>query len=91
MSWMIVRGVYSLLTLYMLLVLFRWASPWLQVDLWSPRLRWVRALTDPVLDWVRRTLPPLGPFDFTPIVVVFGAWIIRQVTCNIMAGVLLQI
>ena len=56
---LLLHTVYSGLTLYMMLILVRWAAPWLQIDLWNHRLRWIGRLTDPALDLVRRKLPPL--------------------------------
>ena len=79
--------VYNGLTLYMMLILLRWAAPYLQLDLWNRRLRWIARLTDPVLDWVRRHLPSLGPFDFAPWALLLGIWMVRELSLALMTGV----
>lgn len=79
-----VRAVYSLATLYMLLLLLRWIGAWLELDLMSPRLRWIPALTDPLIGWVRRRLPALGPFDFAPVAALLGVWILRELAVSLL-------
>ncbi len=74
---MIARAIYSLLTLYMILILLRWAAPWLQLDLYSRRLSWIKRLTDPLISLVRRFLPPVGPVDFAPFGALFLVWVVR--------------
>lgn len=37
------------------------------------------AITEPVLGPVRRMMPPLGGFDLSPIIVIFGVQILRGV------------
>ena len=82
---MIVRAVYSGLTLYMLLILLRWVAPWLQLDLHSRRLRWMFQLTDPLIDALRRVLPPMGPMDFGPIAALFVVWIVRTLSVGFLS------
>ncbi len=77
---MVIRAVYSGLTLYMLLILLRWISPWLQLDLRNRRLRWVTRLTDPLIDGLRRVLPPMGPMDFGPVAALFVVWVVRSIS-----------
>lgn len=72
----LVRTVYSLLTLYMMLILLRWLGPWLQLDIYG-RWRWLGRLTDPLVNKIRRFLPPVGSMDFAPLGAVFLVWIVR--------------
>lgn len=81
-----IRAVYSLMTLYMMLILLRWLAPWLQIDLYRPRLRWVRTITDPLIDQLRKYLPLRGPFDFAPLAAVFAVWLARTLLVGIMGG-----
>lgn len=74
------RAVYSLLTLYMLLLLLRWFGPYLELDFYAPRLRWIARATDPFVTLLRRTLPPLGPMDLAPLVSVLVTWLVRDLT-----------
>lgn len=73
-----VRAFVSLTTLYMLLILLRWVGAWIELDLHNPRLRWIPVLTDPLIGWVRRILPAMGPFDFAPLAALLGVWLLRE-------------
>ena len=75
----VIRAIlYSLLSLYMLVILLRWTAAWLEINLFAPRWAWVSRLTDPLLHWVRKHLPPMGgTFDWAPIATLLGVWIIR--------------
>ena len=63
----------GLVDLFVMLVFVRVVLSWFPVD---PRgavgqvARLVSAVTDPVMDPVRRVLPSVGPIDISPIVVV---------------------
>lgn len=81
-----IRAVSALLTLYMLLILLRWTAPWLEFDIHSPRWRWIARLTDPLLDLVRRVLPPMGPMDFGPLGALFVVWLVRVLSCSALLG-----
>lgn len=80
------RAVQSLLTLYMMLILVRWAAGWLQLDLRDWRLRWIPRLTDPFVDRVRRLLPPLGPVDLSTFAALFFVWIVRAIVVLVLLG-----
>jgi len=82
------RGAHDLLTLYMMLILLRWVSPWLELDVQSPRLRWICTLTDPLINALRRALPPMGPMDFGPLAAVFVVWVVRALSVGLLASVL---
>ena len=83
------RTVYSLLTLYMMMILLRWTSAWIELDLHQPRLRWICRLTDPLITKMRQILPHMGPIDFGPIAALFLVWLVRIVSLNILASVTL--
>jgi YggT family protein len=43
--------------------------------------RWMRpfyVLTDWIVEPIRRVVPPLGPFDVSPLVAWFAVWVIKQ-------------
>lgn len=82
-----VRGVNNAFTFYMLLILLRWTAPWLEFNLAAPRWRWIPQVTDPVVDKVRRLLPPMGPFDFGPIATIAGLWFLRYVAWAVLTGI----
>lgn len=68
----------SALTLYMMVILLRWTAPWLELDLRSPRWRWIPQATDPLLQWIRKVLPPMGgTFDWAPAAALLALWVVR--------------
>lgn len=56
-----------LITLLLIKVLLSWLAPHSR----GPLVEFVNHLVDPVLDPIRRSLPRLGPFDFSPLVLIF--------------------
>lgn len=77
------RIVYSVCTLYMLLILIRWASTILQLELATGRFAWIKKATDPGLDFMRKRLPPLGPIDLSPVALLFALWFIRTLLIRV--------
>ena len=68
----------SAITLYMLLVVVRWAGAWLELDTQQGRLQWVGRVTDPPIELARKAIgQTMGPFDWAPIAVLFVCWIVR--------------
>jgi len=70
----VVGGIFSLL---MAALLIRVIASWLGT---SPYGRWMRpitALTSWIVEPIQRVLPPLGPFDFSPMVAYLLLWIAR--------------
>jgi len=45
-------------------------------------------VTEPVLERVRRVLPATGGMDFSPLVVILGAWFLQAVIGRLMIKVL---
>jgi YggT family protein len=43
--------------------------------------RTLRSLTDPVLEPVRRLIPPIGMFDISPIIVLIGIQVLLGFIC----------
>ncbi len=41
-------------------------------------LQFVRELTDPILNQIRKILPSAGGFDFSPMVLLLGLHLLRQ-------------
>lgn len=59
-----------LVNLYSFVVLAAVIVSWVGVSEDSMPVRWVRALTEPVLRPIRRVLPPFGGLDFSPLVLL---------------------
>lgn len=69
----------ALLTLYMLAILLRWLGPWIDLNFHRGPARWIPKLTDPLVNFIRHRLPPLGPMDWAPLAAVMLVWIARIV------------
>jgi uncharacterized protein YggT (Ycf19 family) len=54
---------------------------------WSDAvLTFLRDVCEPYLRLFRRFIPPLGMFDFSPIIAIFLLYIVRTVVVNAIAG-----
>lgn len=74
----------ALFTLLMTAILIRVIGSWIGI---GPYNRWMRPvywLTNWLIDPIRRLLPPLGVFDFSPMV----AWLVLYVVRGFVMGVL---
>ena len=78
------RLIYSAATIYMLLILLRWLASHLQWDMGGALGRLIAYVTDPLMRFVRRTLPAMGPFDFAPLASVFLVWIVRELLSTVL-------
>ena len=67
----------QLIDLYSLVVLAAVVLSWVQVDRRNPVAVFVRSLTDPILEPIRRALPPMGGLDFSPMVLLFALQILK--------------
>jgi YggT family protein len=67
-----------LLDLYSIIVLVAVVISWMQLPPGHPIARFVHSVTEPVLDPVRRALPPMGGLDFSPMVLLIGLRMIRS-------------
>ncbi len=72
----------TLLSLYVFAVFGRVILSWFPIDSGSPLagvFSFLYTVTEPVLGPARRAIPPIGGFDLSPIIVLFGVQIVRQV------------
>ena len=67
-----------------LLILARVLMSWVRVDPYSPLARTIYDLTEPILAPVRNLLPPMGGFDFSPIIVLIGIQLIGQILISVL-------
>ncbi len=67
-----------------LLILARVLMSWVRVDPYSPLARTIYELTEPILAPVRNLLPPMGGFDFSPIIVLIGIQLIGQILISVL-------
>ena len=83
----LIRFVYSGITLYMLAILVVWLAAWIGVETEYGKGRILKKITDPLLGAVRAAMPPMGPIDMSPIATLMGLWLIRTLAVSILIGV----
>lgn len=71
--------IYCGLTLYMMAILLRWLGPWLELEFTGPVFGLLPKATDPLVDFMKRVLPNMGPMDFSPIAAVMCVYIVRLI------------
>ncbi|WP_446011915.1 YggT family protein [Candidatus Electrothrix sp.] len=57
---------------YIWIVIGRAIISWVNPDPYNPIVRFLAQVTDPVLDKIRRYLPPMGGLDLSPMLLIFG-------------------
>ena len=81
--------VFSLYIVYSLLIILYVLMGWLQLpySIWVGRIRgFLHDTVEPVLRPIRAVLPPLGGFDLSPLVALFGISILQQIIQAILEG-----
>ncbi len=53
----------------------------------NPIVEFIHQITDPVLVPLRQMLPPMGPVDFSPLVLLIGLHVLRMMVASMSAGV----
>lgn len=68
----------SLIDLYSLVVLVAVILSWIRLDRRNPLAAIVYGLTEPVLAPIRNWLPPMGGLDFSPMVLLIGLQLLKN-------------
>ncbi|MCC7447403.1 MAG: YggT family protein [Anaerolineae bacterium] len=77
----IIRIAFSL---FELLILARILISWFPIDPYNPIVQFLHQATEPILAPVRRRLPQMGMFDFSPMVVLIGAVLLQRILMGIV-------
>jgi YggT family protein len=67
-----------ILDVYSMVVFAAVIVSWLNLSPDNPIVRVTRALTEPVLEPIRKILPDLGGIDLSPMVLLFGIQLLRR-------------
>jgi len=78
--------LYGFLGLYKLVIFIRIICSWFAVSYANRLMRFVFRSTEPLLAPLRRTIPPVGMFDISPIVAFLILWLLQAA----VAGTLLR-
>jgi YggT family protein len=84
-TWTIVRYVvYSACSVLIAAIFVRVIASWFGAFRYN---RWVRpayVLTDWLVEPIRRLLPPMGMFDFSPLVALIAVWVLRALLLSLL-------
>jgi YggT family protein len=51
---------------------------------WGPIIRFIHLVTEPILQPIRRYIPPMGGLDISPIIVLLGLSLLRRLLFGFM-------
>jgi YggT family protein len=64
--------------LYVFALIGRVVCTWVNADPYNPIVRFLVQVTDPVLDRLRRVIPPIAGLDFSPLIAILVVQILIQ-------------
>lgn len=67
----------QVIDMYSLVVLIAVILSWIRLPHNNPIAQFVNSLTEPLLGPIRRALPAMGGFDFSPMVLLIGLQILK--------------
>lgn len=59
---------------------------WLPIDPSSPLFQLLFRVTEPIIDPIRRVLPPMGFVDLSPLAAIFLLWVMQSLVANLTAA-----
>ena len=73
--------------LIVLALIIRAVLSWLPgVSALQPIARFFNKITDPLIEPIRRRLPPLGGIDFSPLIALLLIWLVENILLVLLAG-----
>jgi len=82
--YLVINFVLFALQIYSLILLARVFLTWFpNIDRSNPLVKMLHDVTEPVLQPIREALPPTRGFDFSPLVVFIGIWILQRLIIGI--------
>jgi YggT family protein len=79
------------LTFYMWIIIGRAVISWVNPDPYNPIVRFLNSVTEPVLYPIRRRMPFLGGFDFSPVIVILAIVFIQTFLVQSLADLAIRI
>lgn len=64
---------------YIWIVVGRAIISWVNADPYNPIVRFLVQATDPVLERIRRYIPPMGGLDLSPMVLIFALYFLQGI------------
>ncbi|MGQ9557405.1 MAG: YggT family protein [Desulfurispora sp.] len=72
---------------YTWLIFIRIILSWVRHNPYQPVIRFIYEVTEPVLGFFRRIIPPLGVIDISPIAAFFALELLRQLIIGLIRSV----
>ena len=76
-------------TLYVYAVLIRVVVLWIAPHSYHPLIQLLAKITDPGLRAVQRWVPPIAGLDFSPMILIFGIYFIKNTVIKFLANIFL--
>ena len=70
--------IYYALTIYMWVIIARAVLSWVSPDPYNPIVRFLIQVTEPLLAWIRRLVPPIAGLDFSVLIAILLVQIVIQ-------------
>jgi len=83
MTLTLINALFDLLSL---LIILRAFLSFVRLSPYHPIIRFINQMTDPILEPLRRVVPPLGMIDITPVVALILLQVLQQVLVTILTS-----
>lgn len=67
-------------------IIARALMSWLPIDPSSPLYQLLYRVTEPIIDPIRRVLPPMGFIDLSPLAAILLLWVMQSLVVNLTAA-----
>ncbi len=85
MYWLL-NTIDLIFTLLTLAIFVRAILSWFVRDPYNPLVYWLDRITDPILEPIRRFVPPIGMMDITPIIALILLQFLQAIIHNLILG-----
>jgi YggT family protein len=82
----VAQGVDIFLSFIYWLILIRALISWVNPDPYNPIVQFLYRTTDPLLERIRRVLPPL-PIDISPVIAIILVYILKNFIINVLMDI----
>ncbi|MGC9335016.1 MAG: YggT family protein [Anaerolineae bacterium] len=80
----LLRLIDVIFVLYEFAIIARALLPWFRVSPYHPVMRFLIQITEPLLAPIRRNLPTIGGFDFSPMVALLILWAVERLLRSVL-------
>ncbi|MCZ7672090.1 MAG: YggT family protein [Chloroflexi bacterium] len=85
MIYQIINWIFNIIIILLFArVIISWVRPNPYHPTWGKIIEIVYQLTEPLLAPIRRLLPQTGMMDWSPLVLMIGIWVLRQIVVSVL-------